>query len=98
MNAAKTRNQMRNAKRKYQEADKKVKRNCGEDKRNYANNLAKDAENAAMKGDLGTLYNITRYLSGRSQNTNKTIKDPSRLTRESNYKHGARAEALERSL
>ena len=38
------------------------------------NNLAKDAENAAMKGDLGTLYKITRKLSGRSQNTNKPIR------------------------
>ena len=28
-----------------------------------------------MKGDLGTLYNITGKLSGRSQNTNKSIRD-----------------------
>ena len=51
---------MRNAKRMYQKADKEVKRSCRKDKRNYVNNLAKDAENTAMKGDLGTLYNITR--------------------------------------
>ena len=39
------------------------------------NSLAKDADNAAMKGDLGTLYNITRKLNGRSQKTNKPIRD-----------------------
>ena len=74
-NTTKTRIQMRNAKRKYQEADKEVKRSCRKDKRNYVNNLSKDAENAAMKGNLGSLYNITRKLSGRSQSTNKPFKD-----------------------
>ena len=66
---------MTNASRKYQEANKEVKRSCREDKWNYKNNLAKDAENAAMKGDLGTLYNIARKLGARSQNTNKPIRD-----------------------
>ena len=37
----------------------------------YVNNLAEDVDNAAMKGDLGTLYNITRKLSQTSQKTNK---------------------------
>ena len=74
-NTSKTRIQMQNAKRKYQEADKEVKRGCRKDKRNYVINLAKDAENAAMKGGLGTLYNITRKLRGRSQSTNKPIRD-----------------------
>ena len=73
--APKTRSQMRDANRKYHEADKEVKRSCREDKRNYVNNLANDAGNAAMKGDLGTLYNISRKLSGRSQNTNKPLRD-----------------------
>ena len=66
---------MRKASRKYQKANKEVKRSCKEDKRNYVNNLAEGAENAAMKGDLGILYNITRKLSGRSENTNKPIRD-----------------------
>ena len=66
---------MRNANRKYQEVNKEVKRSCREDKRNYVINLAQDAENAAMKGDLGTMYNITRKLGGRSQNTNKPIRE-----------------------
>ena len=48
-NAAKTRNQTRNANRKYQEANKDIERSCREDKRNYVNSLANDAENAAMK-------------------------------------------------
>ena len=71
LNAAKTRNRMRNASRKYLKANKEVKRSCRKDKRNYVNNLATNAENAAMKGDLGTLYSITKKLSGRPQNTNK---------------------------
>ena len=67
-----------------------------EDKRNYVNNLAKDAENAAMKlGDLGPLYNITRKLSGRSQNTNKPIRD---LQGKVIKNMEGRAEVLERSL
>ena len=66
---------MRNASRKYQEANREVKRRCRGDKRNYVNNLAKDAENATMKGDLETLYNISRKLSRRSRNTNKPIRD-----------------------
>ena len=59
-NTAKTGNDMRNANRKYHEADKEVKRSCRENKRHYVSNLAKDAENAAMKGDLGTPYCITK--------------------------------------
>ena len=50
VNTAKTRNQMRNANRKYQEADNEVKKSCRKDKRDHENNLAKEAENAAMKG------------------------------------------------
>ena len=75
VNVAKTRNQIKQANRKYQEANREVKRSCRRDKRNYVNNLAQEAENAAMKGDLGTLYNITKNLSGRSQNRNKPIRD-----------------------
>ena len=78
--------------RKYQEADKVVERYCRRDKRNYANSLTKEAarERCNIKGGLGTLYNITRKPSGRSQKMNKPIRNIQWKIRSD--------EALERSL
>ena len=51
LNQAVTRQQKRQAQREYSEKDREVKRSCKNDKRTYANNLTRDAEEAACKGD-----------------------------------------------
>mgnify|MGYP003683274515 CR=1 FL=1 len=45
------------------------------DKRNYVEQLAQEAENACSKGDIKTLYNITRQLSGNPTSANAPIRD-----------------------
>ena len=60
LNQAVTRQQKRQAQREYCEKDREVNRSCKNDKGTYANNLTRDAEEAACKGDIKTLYNITQ--------------------------------------
>ena len=65
LNQAVTRQQKRQAQREYSEKDRReVKRSCMNDKRTYANNLTRDAEEAARKEDIKTFYNIKSRLSG----------------------------------
>ncbi|CAC5403281.1 unnamed protein product [Mytilus coruscus] len=45
------------------------------DKREYVNDLATEAEFAAYKGDIKTLYNITKTLSRRKTAKSKPVKD-----------------------
>jgi hypothetical protein len=75
LNQAVTRQQKRQAQREYSEKDMEVKRSCKNDKRTYANNLTRDAEEAARKGDIKTLYNITRRLSGQRRTMDRPIRD-----------------------
>ena len=55
--------------------DKAVKRSAGRDKRVFVEELANEAETAAAKGDLNTVYKITKQLSGRNNTCNKPVKD-----------------------
>lgn len=55
LNQALTRQQKRQTQREYSEKDREVKRSCKKDKRTYADNLARDAEEAAGKRDIKTL-------------------------------------------
>uniref|UniRef100_A0AA85J9N5 Uncharacterized protein n=1 Tax=Trichobilharzia regenti TaxID=157069 RepID=A0AA85J9N5_TRIRE len=52
-----------------------VKKSAREDKRKYYETMANEAEQAAGKGDLATLYQTTRHLSGKSSTQIKPIKD-----------------------
>ena len=74
MNAA-TRSQKRQAQDFYTRIDREAKKNCKKDKRAYTEHLAKEAETACGKGDIKSLYNITRQLSGRPPITNSLVKD-----------------------
>ncbi|XP_048726886.2 uncharacterized protein LOC125645429 [Ostrea edulis] len=65
VNNAKTRQQKNEANRKYQEIDKEVKQHCRQDKRNFVNDLATEAEQVVYRGDIKTLYNLTKTLSNR---------------------------------
>ena len=51
---ARTKKQRNDARAKYQEACKEVKRLCRRDKREHAKNLVAEAETAARQGDLKT--------------------------------------------
>ena len=59
MNMARTRKQKRDANKRYRELNRELKRRCRRDKR----------------GDARTLYEITRKLSGRFQNTCKPVRN-----------------------
>ncbi|XP_073670704.1 uncharacterized protein [Paramisgurnus dabryanus] len=72
---SRTRNQKANAMKLYNEADRKVKRNCRRDKRKWILSLATEAEEAASKHDMKTLYKITKTLGGRRRQINKPVKD-----------------------
>ncbi|CAG2247382.1 unnamed protein product [Mytilus edulis] len=72
---ATTRQQKRQTQDLYREKDKEVKKNCKQDKRNYVEQLAQEAEIACSKGDIKSLYNTTKQLSGRRSNSSATVKD-----------------------
>ena len=61
--------------RQYAEANKEVKDSARRDKRAYLDNLADEAEQAAGRGDLATLYKITRTLSNRQMHPSQAIRD-----------------------
>nr|CAH8863171.1 unnamed protein product [Trichobilharzia regenti] len=59
----------------YTALDKEVKKNARKDKRQFYDNLATEAEKAAGKSDLTTLYQITKSLSGKRSTQAKHIKN-----------------------
>ena len=65
MNMARTRNQTRDASTRHQELNREVKKSCRRDKRACVESEAERAEEAVKRGDVRTLYEITRRLSGR---------------------------------
>ena len=74
-NMSRTRNQKREAGKKYQELNREVKGRCRRDRRVYVESEAERAEEAGKRGDVKTLYEITRKLSGRFQNTCKPVRN-----------------------
>ena len=77
---ATTRQQKRHATEQYAKRDKEVKRRCKQDKRDYVEHLAQQAESACGKGDIKSLYNITRQLGDRPSNNNTPVKDKNGAT------------------
>ncbi|KAI0234485.1 hypothetical protein LSAT2_015232, partial [Lamellibrachia satsuma] len=62
--------------REYSQKDKEVKRSTRIDKRTYIGNLAEDAEAAARRKDMKSLYQITKKLKGDTgPNQNFPLKD-----------------------
>ena len=59
LNYARTRQGKREANRYYNEKNREFKKSCRRDKRNLIESIAREAEDAAKKNDLRTLY-ITR--------------------------------------
>ena len=61
--------------KEYSNKDKDVKRSTRKDKRDFVENLAEQAEAAAMQGDMKTLYEVTRKLTKKNNNQDRPIKD-----------------------
>ncbi|KAH3773150.1 hypothetical protein DPMN_174505 [Dreissena polymorpha] len=55
--------------------NKEIKKSTSTDKRVFYDALATEAEQAAGKRDLSTLYKITRTLSTKKSNQNMPVKD-----------------------
>ena len=75
VNNSRTRAQQQESRNKHQLLNKEVRKCCRKDKREYVNDLATEAEFAAYKGDIKTLYNITKTLSRRKTAKSKPVKD-----------------------
>ena len=54
---------------RYSEANRMVKRLACKDKREYVEQMANKAEEAARRGDQGELYKITKLVCGKYHNT-----------------------------
>ena len=55
--------------------DREVKRSIKKDKRDYIDDLARQAETAAGQGNLRDLYLVTKKLTGKFQQTDKPVMD-----------------------
>ena len=62
---------------KYSLLDREVKSMAREDKRAYVDSLANEAQEAAERQDVRTLYKITKVLSGKYSSCNRPVKDKS---------------------
>lgn len=71
--------------KEYTSKDKEVKQKAKADRKKYLETLAEEAETAASKGQLSTVYRITKQLSGKltSSNIPCKSKDGKVLTSES---------------
>nr|KAG5699276.1 hypothetical protein BaRGS_000478 [Batillaria attramentaria] len=71
LNTSRTRRAKAKAQEEYTAADREVKRSTRKDKRDYIDNLANQAEEAAGQGNLKDLYQVTKKLAGKFQQTDK---------------------------
>ena len=75
VNRSKTRAAKAKAQEEYTKAMKEVKVNIRKDKRNYVDDLARKAEEAAGAGNMRGLYETTKKLAGRYRNADVPVKD-----------------------
>nr|KAG5707370.1 hypothetical protein BaRGS_005337 [Batillaria attramentaria] len=75
LNTSRTRRAKAKAQEEYTAADREVKRSIRKDKRDYIDNLASQAEEAARQGNLKDLYQVTKKLAGKFQQTDKPVKN-----------------------
>ena len=59
----------------YRAANKELKRRTRADKRKYIENLASQAEEAAARNEQGTVYKVTKIITGKCHTTNVLVKD-----------------------
>ena len=75
LNNSQTRAAKAKAQEEYTAVDREVKRSIKKDKKDYIDDLARQAETAAGTGNLGDLYLVTKKLTGKSQQTDKPVMD-----------------------
>ena len=75
LNNSRTRAAKARAQEEYTAVDREVKRSIKKDKRDYIDNLARQAEIAAGQGNLRDLYLVTKNLTGKFQQTDKRVMD-----------------------
>lgn len=63
------------AKVAYRNKDKEVKRSARKDKRTFVDELAGQAEQAAHRGEMSTVYKITKKLCGKDNSQTPPVKD-----------------------
>ena len=75
VNESRTRLQKLKAQEEYNHIAKKVKGSLKKDKESYIDELAENAEKAASNGEMRTLYQITKTLSGKFSLPEVPVKD-----------------------
>lgn len=74
-NMARTKQQKRDVHKRYPELNREVKKRCRRDRRVYVESEAERVKEAGERGDVRTLYEITRKLRGRFQSTCKPVRN-----------------------
>jgi len=75
VNNSRTRTAKAAAQAEYTIVNKEVKKSIKNDKRNYVENLAKEAEQAAGSRNMKQLYDISKKLATRKRQAERPIKD-----------------------
>ena len=75
LNNSRTRAAKARAQEEYTAVDREVKRSIKKDKRDYIDDLARQAEIAAGQGNQRDLYLVTKKLTGKFQQTDKPVMD-----------------------
>ena len=75
LNNSQTRAAKAKAQDEYTAVDREVKRSIKKDKRDYINDLVRQAETAAGQRNLRDLYLVIKKLTGKFQQTDKPVKD-----------------------
>ena len=75
VNDAKSSRQKALKKEEYQRVDKEVKSSLRKDKRERANNIAQEAEDAARQGEVKGVYDATRKLCNERSKRVDMVKD-----------------------
>ena len=75
LNNSRTRAAKARAQEEYTAVDREVKRSIKKDKRDYTDDLARQAETAAGQGNLRDLDLVTKKLTGKFQQTDKLVMD-----------------------
>ena len=78
LNTSWTRAAKSKAQAEYTAADREVKRSIRKDKRDYIDQLASQAEEAASQVNFKDLYQTTKKLAGKFQQTDMPVKDKDR--------------------
>ena len=78
LNNSRTRATKARAQEEYTAVDREVNRSIKKDRRDYIDDLARQAGTAAGQGNLRDLYLVIKKLTGKFQQTDKPVKDKNR--------------------